>query len=122
MYRCDHCQYKAKSPIEYTRHYAIHRHINKVGFPCGVPGCPRTFKLYSSFTTHISRDHQNYRHARHNFQANTNADKVNLNLTCDHCKKLCDNTADVTRHLKEHIRNGVEIECPIYMAVHLDTK
>ncbi|XP_064641941.1 uncharacterized protein LOC135496511 [Lineus longissimus] len=126
MYKCNHCPYKGKSPIEYTHHYAIHRHVNQVGFPCGVPGCPRTFKLYSSFSTHLSRDHRNYRHVRQNVEANTgnlpistnSADNVNNlvspNLTCDHCKKLCDSPAEIMRHLKEHIREGIVIKCPIH--------
>ena len=128
MYKCRHCHYRSNSPKTYSHHYAIHGYINNTSFPCGVPGCTRAFRAYESFTSHLSRDHCNYR-VSHSITAkssdtstssechNVQLGQVDLedklvDLTCTLCEMPCDQYSVLLAHLKEHIKNGAAVNCP----------
>ena len=128
MYRCHRCHYRSNSPKNYSHHYAIHRYINNTSFPCGVPGCTRAFRVYESFTSHLSRDHSNYRVSHsitektsdacsssqcpHGQLGQVGLEDELVNLTCTHCKMPCGQYSVLLAHLKEHIQNGAVVTCP----------
>ncbi|XP_030842614.1 uncharacterized protein LOC105437795 isoform X1 [Strongylocentrotus purpuratus] len=126
MYKCHHCHYRSNSPKNYSQHYTIHKYINNASFPCGVPGCTREFRVYESFTSHLSRDHVNYRVSCITDETSApcssqgdigNLEEVGLedellDLTCTRCKMPCKEYNMLLSHLKEHIRNGDVVTCP----------
>ena len=125
MYKCHHCHYRSNSPKNYSSHYTIHRYINNAKFPCGVPGCTREFRVYESFTSHLSRDHANYRLSQSTTERSSDASSETpcdypenvcvedaVDFACTHCEKTCEQYDALLAHLKEHIRNGDRVTCP----------
>ncbi|XP_064640806.1 uncharacterized protein LOC135495545 [Lineus longissimus] len=131
MYKCSHCHYRSDSPKSYSQHYAIHKYVNKTSFPCGVPGCTREFRVYESFTSHLSRDHSKVKTLRSGTEKTSDASssttpghqpgqvggpqgllEVEVDLTCSHCEMTCSQYSVLLAHLKQHIKNGVVVTCP----------
>ena len=57
MFHCEVCSYSSQSVKSYVLHYRLHRHQHNVDFPCGYKECSRRFKKYTTFKSHLQRDH-----------------------------------------------------------------
>ena len=108
MFKCQSCQHETSSLKSYTNHYVLHRQDN-VRFPCGVQRCHRTFSTYSAFKSHVSRDHLDPIPRPGNNERR--CEGTNL-YSCIFCQEQFADLTDIFRHLKTHIRDGNEIECP----------
>lgn len=53
---CKRCQIQFPSPNLFLRHLKAHLNNNENIF-CPLKGCEKTFHLYSSYTSHLSRCH-----------------------------------------------------------------
>ncbi|XP_054772889.2 uncharacterized protein LOC129280926 [Lytechinus pictus] len=105
MYICKLCTYSTDSLKQFSDHFKVHRNVANFDFPCGVPGCCRTFRHYSSFKAHVYRDHQHLSR-KHAVQ------HVHITLYCPLCAVKFTEISDVLSHLKGHISSGVAVPCP----------
>lgn len=106
MYVCKLCNHSSGSLKRFSEHFSVHRNVVNFDFPCGVPGCNRTFRNYSSFKTHVHRDHQP-------FSRKKDAQFFCVSTwNCPLCAVKCEEIHDILSHLRVHIKHGVEIRCP----------
>lgn len=54
---CTKCNHKAPSLKAFFRHFG-RWHSHEGDWLCGLEGCAKTFRLYSSFKKHVNRHHQ----------------------------------------------------------------
>ena len=114
MYACSQCGHTTRSLIGYAKHYRIHRNVSNVPFPCGVTNCPRQFRTYSAFNSHITRDHGNLRNLPSQFNAQINSIGCFGSFVCPltFCRQECDDLQKFLKHLKDHLGERIEISCP----------
>jgi len=62
--------------------------------------------VYASFRSHMYRDHRGYHSAL------TQNPEVNLQCQISFCEYTCQDVAGFLGHLKRHIAENVEIQCP----------
>ena len=110
MYTCELCNYATESLRSFTFHFNFHRNVANFHFPCGVPGCTRTFKTYTNFRSHIYRDHKTF-HKQVTVAKFKNVEAV---LTCHvtSCSKKCRDLIEFLAHLRGHIEDQVSVLCP----------
>ena len=87
----------------------MHKHCEKFSFPCPSHQCNRRFSAYSSFKSHCFRDHVGKRHSN---KRKVIGIDVPLQCSLNTCKQICSDVEQFIKHLKEHIRNGVKVNCP----------
>ena len=103
---CAVCIFSTGSVKAFVDHYKVHSSEANFNFPCGVPSCRRPFQKYASFRSHMYRDHRGYSSAQlQNY-------KVNLLCQISFCDFTCQDVAEFLRHLKRHIAENIEIQCP----------
>lgn len=112
MYKCVLCEHTTASLVSYVNHYKLHKSVHNVKFPCGVPGCYRTFKTYSTFKSHVSSEHSHYSRAVRVSRSVQYIGNVHLECRFSNCQKKCENISDLFAHLRSHIQEGEEINCP----------
>jgi len=107
IFACKLCSFSTWSLKAFTTHFVIHKNAANFNFPCGVPGCMRTFTNYDSFKTHVYRDHNQYR------KSNNPAKYQRVHLICDVklCNFTCSDLFNLFGHLKMHLRNNVTVKC-----------
>ena len=65
MFSCDVCGLKSQSLRAYNLHLQFHRNVAGFSFPCKYPNCGHYFRTYSSFKSHIRRNHKNQQKKPH---------------------------------------------------------
>ena len=107
MFVCRLCTFVSESGYAYRNHSRVHS--NHSSFPCGVSDCTRNFRTLSSFYSHISRDHR----LLINKNKHTVVVNVGITVRCQipDCEYSCP-SADLIKHLKEHLDHGTKIMCP----------
>jgi len=107
MYTCNICLAQKTTIIGYIRHFRIHS--TNAYFQCGLQNCTRSFIKYSSFTSHLSRDHTD---CQRSTQEN-NPDGSLLSFVCplNLCQKYLD-SSKLRAHYKKHLEAGEEMVCP----------
>lgn len=100
MYHCKYCTFSSISLRGYVFHFANHRNMYNVKFPCAISECQRFFKNYNSFKCHMLRNH---------FTVN---EKDKISWTCIYCGQTDSTFSAIVSHLRIHIEAGVIINCP----------
>lgn len=114
MYKCKSCLHRTHSLKGYVQHYQLHSNEANIKFPCGIQGCSRFFRTYSAFKSHITRDHgpDNQRVKRSVFLDVNDTETVVTKCALSLCGKILQNVKDLLQHLKGHILDGNEVQCP----------
>ncbi|XP_074657114.1 uncharacterized protein LOC141910282 [Tubulanus polymorphus] len=110
-YQCKECAYTSASLKRYVQHYRLHRNVPNLLFPCGVPGCSQEFRNYSTFNSHVSTNHLEYRR-RVKLSCVDRSERDRLICSFDFCEQNCIDVLELVSHLKKHIREGREVNCP----------
>lgn len=105
IFECHICGSSFVSLKIFTDHYANHKNVSNVDFPCCFVNCKKTWKTYNGFKTHYVRFHKNKSKKVH-FQIE------NKNLACNECKATFSYYKILIGHLKSHLKSGVRITCP----------
>ena len=108
MYTCEACNHESQSLRAYSLHLQFHRNIGHFEFPCKHTDCNRRFKTYSSFKSHCSRDHSRSKQ----FQSQLSSDGISLLCNVSTCTLNCANLQNLLSHLREHLSNNEDIQCP----------
>ncbi|KAK6177818.1 hypothetical protein SNE40_015847 [Patella caerulea] len=113
MYQCRHCAFATNSIRQYVYHYHFHDNVPNIRYICCEPNCPRSFKTYSAFKSHIFRDHSDNAPKR-NFQQNNVQDDPCVTFRCNkpECLQQLLTFQDFTTHLKSHISYLEPVDCP----------
>ena len=110
MFTCSNCTFVGKSLVSYLQHIVLHKNEKNSYYTCGAPGCNRSFSLFSSFKSHISRNHKKKLTPERttHFNLCDASFKCNVELCGFHCK----NIIGLFAHLRHHIPEGVSVSCP----------
>ena len=104
--QCAVCVFSTGSLKAFVDHYKVHSNEANFNFPCGVPSCRKPFRKYASFRSHMYRDHRGYRYAHLQHR------EVHLQCQISFCASTCKDVGGLLGHLKRHIAENVEIQCP----------
>ena len=111
-YLCGEQLQNTSTPVLiYLKHMAKHRNANSVKFCCFYSNCSRAYSSYAALYTHCKRNH----YLNEAIQSQPQQDRrkrVVLNCTLEWCGKKCIDYKSLIKHLKSHIRENIEIECP----------
>ncbi|XP_036150185.1 uncharacterized protein LOC118648076 isoform X1 [Monomorium pharaonis] len=112
MYHCHFCTYTSNSWGDNLQHQQFHKSVSDQ-FHCGYNNCRKFFKKENNLRMHMIRTH------RVSIKTESISSKVrlvnqNAQLICTVlvCKKVFQNYSEFLKHLKEHIRNDVRVNCP----------
>jgi hypothetical protein len=110
MYECKICGTEVINVKSYVEHCRIRANLPKLRLPCCFESCCKTTASFSGLRLHMIRHHTI--RAR---QAQATLSCVDLNLRCNvmSCASTFSNTSQLVKHLQQHIREGMCVECPI---------
>lgn len=111
MFICKLCSVGLPNINSYVQHCRLHSNIPKVRFPCCYKNCVKTLSSYDGLRQHISREHRNDSVVKTHMKFH----EVGMSLNCRILTRntVCTNQASFVKHLHQHIREGMRIECPI---------
>jgi len=94
---------------QYLQHCRVHSNLPKIRLPCYVSSCWKSSSSITGLKMHISRDH-GQRKSRH-FTINTGSEPLQCTVTS--CSVHCLDEPSLIKHLRQHIKDGMKIACPI---------
>lgn len=94
----------------YASHYLLHRNLPNFRFPCAYHNCPRNFKAYAGFKSHLFRDHKKST-PRNVDGLFVSADSWQCRLSL--CRFICADSESLMQHIRDHIDDGVSVPCPV---------
>ena len=88
VYCCNLCTGYLTVSLRELLHHMRRTHSSDPNFHmvCGLEGCPRTYKRFSSFRNHVMRKHNLIYNGRNEKEADNNEDipdELNVNVNCD---------------------------------------
>ena len=88
VYCCNLCTGYLAVSLRELLHHMRRTHSSDPNFHmvCGLEGCPRTYKRFSSFRNHVRRKHNLIYNGRDEKEANNNEDihdEPEVNVNCD---------------------------------------
>ena len=100
---------------EFLKHMRTHRNTRNAKYQCILHNCQAVYYNFNSFKSHLRRKHTHPFAC--GFETTTVSNiqlSVTLPLRCSValCKKLCDSYEDLVKHMKVHIRQGINVQCP----------
>lgn len=114
MLSCYSCCYTTHEFKEYMKHRKIHGTSHGV-IICGYENCRRRYRTEESIRVHLSRAHD-FKSTDRTLQLRLKTDCMDVNgkYVCSDnlCRKHCDSSFDLIKHMKSHIRSGSAIQCP----------
>ena len=105
-FECDKCAYKTKYIVLYNKHLYIHREDTQ--FSCMWPNCLKKMSQYSSYKSHWHICHSKFLKKE---TRGSIAKKVNYN--CHLCQFQTKEFSEIIIHMRNHIKAGEEIICPV---------
>ena len=120
MYLCSLCRYSTGVLQNYVGHYRAHRHLHNFRFPCGIDRCSNTFATYAAFKTRVYRDHESL--TKEASKSKFCNDGVKYVCGLVFCKQTCEGLVNFVSHIKSHVRQGTEINCPFVHCTKSFTK
>lgn len=81
-----------------------HQHSANFRLACAM-NCGKTFKVLSSYTSHISKVHFKLSKAKKDYKT--------ASLHCCYCNSTCLNLFKFVSHSEKHMKAGMSVECPI---------
>lgn len=112
MYFCKTCCHRSRSLTNYVEHCRLHFNEANVQFPCAFKNCPRRFRTYNAFKSHVSRDHESTTRKRTSVDRAVAHSFVKGRCPLNFCAKILASIQDLLGHLKDHIAQGTEVTCP----------
>ena len=96
---------------QYVDHCRLHSNKPKVKLPCCFKNCIKMTSSYIGLRQHIIRDHAQ---AKIN-QRDVKFRDIELKLNCNilSCKYSVGDKHELVKHLKQHVREGMSVECPM---------
>lgn len=114
MFWCSFCTPCHLSPTlsDHLKHRVQHRHITAV-YLCGYDKCTVKLNSEASLRSHVIRVHNVMVRAVNNLQrATVNNAEAKFICTAHHCKKTLDSYKELIKHLKAHMKSGLQTSCP----------
>ena len=111
MYECKVCSCDLATVRSYIQHCRIHSNLPKLRLPCCFRNCYKTSSSLTGLKVHISRDHS--KHGQRQSAVNKHETNVQLRCSVPSCIVECINRTDLVKHLRQHIKEGMKIVCPI---------
>ena len=106
-YKCQFCSGKFTSVIILAKHNRIHSHTRNITYLCPIQECRRSFKVYSSFRVHV------YSHFSSSLKTSSTLHSTELfECSVEHCKEKFSNLKLLCKHLRNHLRGKIKVECP----------
>ena len=112
MFSCALCSFSTGVLQNYVSHYRGHRHIHNFRFPCGINGCLNTFATYAAFHTHVYREHAMSTKQASNYRSQFLEVGSSLKCKVAFCETTIEGLAGFVAHLKGHVKQGTQIDCP----------
>lgn len=110
MYYCKICGTGLKTVKQYVDHCKLHSNLPKIKLPCCFKNCLKTTLSYTGLRQHIGREHADKKLIQRDAQFNN---EIKLNCSILSCKYVVTDRHELVKHLKQHIREGMSVECPI---------
>ena len=110
MFQCSNCSFFCKSLVAYSQHIVVHKNEKNSVFTCGTPGCVRSFSIFSSFKSHINRNHK--KNSVSEMNTHSNLCDVSFKCNLEMCEFHCKDITGLFAHLRCHISEGVSVSCP----------
>ena len=111
LIKCPRCaHFQTCNVSKFMRHlFLIHSSEPNFSITCGLQNCVRTFKKFTSYKSHVYRDHRDLQHkslTNHRFN-----NLQNFDIQCLLCQEIIGDLTHLMTHLRFHIENGEEIQC-----------
>lgn len=112
MYHCHFCSYTSESWNDNLRHQQFYKSTSS-RFHCGYNSCRKFLKKENDLQMHMICTHRVFIRTE-NISAKIRLIDQNAQLICtvSVCKKIFQNYSKFLKHLKEHIRNDIRVNCP----------
>nr|XP_054922870.1 uncharacterized protein LOC126523536 isoform X1 [Dermacentor andersoni] len=109
MFSCNNCEFKSGTLVGYCRHFGEESFCSRT-IPCVHVCCSHQFMTYAALRCHILRKHP----------SKSPLCRPSLELRDDFlflcsaagCVKDFQNRATLLKHLYQHLRSGVSVQCP----------
>lgn len=111
MYACKVCNCDLATVRSFIQHCRIHSNLPKLRLPCCFRNCYKTSSSLIGLKVHISRDHS--KHGQRQSTVNMHETNVKLRCSVPSCIVECVDRTDLVKHLRQHIKEGIKIGCPI---------
>ncbi|KAJ8677266.1 hypothetical protein QAD02_013053 [Eretmocerus hayati] len=113
MFYCEYCGFKTLELEEYLRHRSRnHRHVSKYLF-CGFEQCSKAVKDEIQLKKHLLINHGLRRRPENRGGTIQSNERGKFICSLDICRQESNTFSDLLKHLKIHLTNNIEIECPI---------
>lgn len=110
MFSCNICGSDFSTVKLYLLHCQIHSNLPKVRLPCCFNNCFKTSCSITGLRMHLSRDHsQQNRFTR----GKSHLACQSFQCSVTSCGALFTSGVNIIKHLRQHIRDGMKINCPI---------
>jgi hypothetical protein len=111
MYACKLCGDVLSSKHCYVQHCRLHTNVPRVRLPCCYQYCLKTSSSFDGLRKHISREHRSDKAMGTELKFR----EVGMALNCGvvSCKTVCSSAVVLVKHLHQHMREGLSVECPI---------
>ena len=110
MYKCVTCNFNTSTLFKIIKHLKIHSNLPNYSFKCPSTQCKCIYKSYSSLKNHYYRSH-------HNRAIAEPVDELIYECNVVVCQKKLKTRALLISHLRQHIKDGENIECPFINCV-----
>ena len=102
------CEDVSETLNQFIQHTKLHSNTPNYQYQCGVPDCNRMYRKVTVLTMHMYREHKG---PGPSLQC---CKPINTHLKCValSCSFKCDTLTSLMKHLKSHVKEGLEIKCP----------
>lgn len=110
MITCNICSKNFLYWLNYHKHLRAHKFRHET-FYCVFMGCTDNFKNYSSYVSHVYRNHKNTNHSVN--RAIESKNTINKQFSCNQCYKPFKNYVHLIKHVILHLKSDSYLICPI---------
>lgn len=103
---CSSCKSQFKTAQQHIEHQRLHANNFNFSFECPYSLCLSTFKQFKSLNAHVS----NHTVRRDQVVGNS------VSFKCPYCDGKVSTNMEYCKHLKEHLNNGLSVQCPFHFA------
>lgn len=109
MIVCKLCGTETRTIKGYVEHCRIHSNQPNLRLPCCYAKCHKTANSYMALRKHAFRDHTSIKSNRKTFTVGESS--LGCNVLA--CIQRFSHSSDLMKHLKQHIRDGIRVSCPM---------
>lgn len=111
MYACKICGAELGSVKRFLQHCRIHSNLPKLRLHCCYRSCLKTSNSLSGLKMHVSRDHN--KPSLQQRLVTVGGDGLSLQCSVLSCTVTFASKTLLVKHLRQHIEEGLTIDCPI---------